>query len=561
MSAGLSLLGNLEPQAPTTDPLTSLPSSAGERMGAAWDATQTPDRYWNITAARRDKAQKVIDDYHALTGEKLRNPFDNAPTVDEVRENMGQPTTVIYAKRLQTLREKTQAARAGLPDLGGLPQDFLNVDDIDPQIGQESGARRARDERLTGTGNGIPAFVASTAGEMFSPHGIASMFLPVTRVPLVAAEMQGGRWLANVGKEALLQGASQAAVQAIGAVVDYNTRKPLGTEQTPEQIAEEIASAGVGGAVFGGGFRAAHLGIRSLMNHGAAMPPAVRDAAIAVESSTLYGNKNPLGVPAAAHEEAVDRAVQSVAFGRPVSVGDLPNAIVPMQARSIFEEPLPNLEPKPVEPHAALPEGTEIKVYPNPDREAGGFTVQLEGAGATEENPHYRISVDGDGEVLEAFNESRKFSGLGSVLYEEAIRAAEEQGLTLSSAGASESAQRVWRGLEERGLARSTGPGLFEAVPRQPEIPPEVQRLQKWAETPTEGDLPSKTTSPPAEEQMPKAGGETASPQDKSMDAQVRELIAEGGAAPRYQKEAMEKLAQEEKEARIATACVGGGAL
>jgi hypothetical protein len=312
----LGLMENTADIAQTTPDLSALPSTNTERFGAAWDAAQSPDRYWNVQAARRQGAAKIIDDLHAQTGERLLNPYDNAPTQDEIRENLGQPTTVIYAKRLEKLRNATRNARAGMEQFGGLPDDYLDVDSIDAKIAQQSGEARAHDESLTGTGGGLGAFAGSMAGETVSPHGILSSFIPVTRMSTGIAEAGVAAFARNVGKEALFQGGTQAAAQGMATLVDYNTRKPFGTEQTNQQILDEIISAGAGGALLGGTLRAAHLGILKLASRGVEIPPAVLDSARVMEERDLYGDKNPLRINPGQNEVATDQATSAAALGR-----------------------------------------------------------------------------------------------------------------------------------------------------------------------------------------------------------------------------------------------------
>lgn len=534
MSAGLSLLQNFTPQAPTTEPLTSVPSSAGERMGAAWDVAQTPDRYWNIQAARRDKAQKIIDDYHGVTGERLRNPFDMAPTQEEIRENPGQPTTAIYAKRLETLRAKTAAARSNLPDLGGLPHDFLDADSIDQSIGSESGQARARDERLTGTGNGIPAFLSSAAGEMASPHGVMSMFLPVSRLPLAGAERIGAGWMRNIGKEALLQAALQAGVQIPASVIDYNTRAATSTQPTLGEVGHEVLAAGVGGAIFGGAFRASHLAIRQMLGH-VDIPPAVKDAALVMESRELYGDKNALGAPAAAHEAAIDRAVQDVAAGRAAQVDD----IVP----NIRANPEDRLTPSEVN---ALPPSVRamykreqeiLRVDPQTTDETAIAHAALERAdaiatAATRDQPSAPVIPDERMQAIERNKEVLPALEAAAVNQDFPIEAREHYGRLAEAA-------RQAIGRDE------------EAVKA---FGPEVQRLGKMMDEP----LPVTQPFTPPEEPGAGRPTEAGSPQDKTMDVQVRQLLEEGGGATPEHRRAYEAALQEEKEARIATGCVGG---
>jgi hypothetical protein len=324
----LGLMESTDGNVQTAPELSAQPSTNTERFGAAWSAAQTDDRYWNAQAARKGRADKVIDDLHAMTGERLKNPYDNSPTTDEIRENLGQPTTVIYAKRLEKLRTATRNAKAGIEQLGGLPQDYLDVDSIDADIASQSGAARARDERMSGTGGGFGGFLGSMAGETVSPHGIMTSFIPVTRMGGAVAEAGVAAFARNVAKEALFQGGTQGAAQSLATIVDYNTRKQFGTEQTNEQILEEIISAAAGGALLGGAFRAAHLGILKLASRGVEIPPAALDSARVMEERDLYGDKNPLRISPAQMEVATDQATSAAALGRAASpnvdVGGVP---------------------------------------------------------------------------------------------------------------------------------------------------------------------------------------------------------------------------------------------
>lgn len=547
MSAGLSLLSNYTPQAPTTEPLTSVPSTVGERVAGAWGEAQTPDRYWNIQKARHDRAQKIIDDYYGVTGERLRNPFDNAPTTEEIRENTGQPTTAIYAKRLETLKEKTAAARSTIPDLGGLPQDFLDADSIDASIASESGAARHKAEGLVGTGNGVPAFLAGSMGEMASPHGVASMFLPVSRLPVLAAEGIGANWLRNIGKEALLQGLTQAGVQVLGSTIDYNTRKPLGTQQTPEQFVEEVAGAGVGGFLFGGAFRAAHLGIRHMIAKGVDVPPAVRDASLVMESKELYGDKNALGVPAAAHEAAIDRAVGDAMAGRAASVED----IVP----NIRANPEQRLTPAEI---YALPPDMR-RVY---ERERQIFKAeQAEGLVAqrlvvAREMPDGTIRYGEAGQTHADLIRPEEMK----------IRDGEPWFPPPDSAmGFAEPGGKFMTRDEAAAFVKENEPARSELLHEPTGLVAEQYQRGDRARTEFKKlanmmDEPSPATHPFTPPEEPGAGRptEAGSPQDKTMDTQVRQLLEEGGGALPEHRRQYEAALQAEKETNVALGCVGG---
>ena len=291
----LGLMGNTADQGQTTPDLSALPSTHGERMGAAWDAGNSPDRFWNVNSARKERADKIIDDLHAMTGERLLNPFDNSPTQAEIRENLGQPTTVIYAKRLEALRE----ARRGRPrpassSSAACPRTILTSTASTPRSPRRAVPGGRADERLTGTGGGFGGFIGAAGAEMMSPLSILTAFMPVTRMPLAIAEAHDRRICPQRRPRGAVPGRHAGAVQACRPTSTTRRARQFGTEQTTAQIFEEIRRRTVGGAFLGGAFRAAHLGILKLASRGVEIPPAVRDAAVMAEGAELYGTKNPL---------------------------------------------------------------------------------------------------------------------------------------------------------------------------------------------------------------------------------------------------------------------------
>lgn len=118
-------------------------------------------------------------------------------------------------------------------------------------------------------------------------------------------------------------------------------------------------------------------------------------------------------------------------------------------------------------PDRRLPEGTEMVLFPHD--EGAGFTIRIQDEGTSQTGAlHYEIIVgepdkNGVAIVDEALNKSLRFRGLGEMLYEKAIATARENGWRLSGFG-SESAQRVWKSLEARGLAEKIGPEQYAAV-------------------------------------------------------------------------------------------------
>lgn len=292
------------------DPITTLPRTLEERFMAAWRAAQAPDRYFRITEERHRLWRDALDQYHAATGETLGNPYD--PGLD-----LGDPTRKQETRRKAVAFEKFRLAREQYAEL---PDPEL----IDFRIAQDARYRRDLAAQYSGTGNGFGAFLGDVAGEAATPHSLLAMLVPPARLAATGAQVLLRTFLGSVGREAVTQAAVGMGAQAVGEALDYATRKPLGTQQSAEEIGQNILGAGLGSALFGGGVRGLQEGWRLLQPGArAAAPSAVRDAARAVEREALDAGTNPLPPQAtSAHEDLLARAQDAVARGRPAQVSD-----------------------------------------------------------------------------------------------------------------------------------------------------------------------------------------------------------------------------------------------
>lgn len=296
------------------DPLIALPRTAGERFDAEWQAAMAPDRYFRQSDALGSMWETLVDEHYSLTGERLENPY--AKTL------LGKDGTVYpdfmsaRAKRLQAARERiAEAKRFGIeyksdPDL------------FERSIAEEAKRRRGVAGRYVDTGNGLAAFGGNVAGETVTPHGILSLFAPPTRLMTIPAQGAMRSFMGSIGREAFVQAQVGMGTQALGELLDYSARAPLGTQQTAGEVVQNILGAAVGGAVIGGGFRGLHEAWRLLRPEvRAAAPSAVRDAALTVERSVLDEGTNPLPPQmAAVHEQALERAQSAVLQGRAADV-------------------------------------------------------------------------------------------------------------------------------------------------------------------------------------------------------------------------------------------------
>lgn len=301
-------------------PLDVVPATPGERFEAEFSAAFAPDRYFTREGALRDRAERVISDIQAATGERLPNPYGDV-TAEEMMRLGNQPA--VSAERLQKLRERATSLKAMTPEEGALPTDYLDTD-FEKQIARDATVRRQRASELHGTGAGWAGFLGSMAGESLSPHGLAGFLIPVTKAPTAASIAIGETFLANVAKETAFQAGANIALQAGAEGLDYAARRESGTEQTAGEVALNIAGAGVFGGIIGGGARALHLKWLGLPESvRAAAPTEVKDAFRVIEGEALYAGGNRFGLPPDVHRRMIERSVEDIMRGKPVQASDI----------------------------------------------------------------------------------------------------------------------------------------------------------------------------------------------------------------------------------------------
>lgn len=319
---GILDLGYATSDREVTNPLQTVPSTPGERFGADFSAAFAEDRYFTKPRALVERANRVIDDIHGATGERLLNPYEIVPTPEEMRHFGNE--SAIRAERLLKLRQKANALRSSVPlDEASMPTDYLDTN-FEEQVARDATARRVRAEELSGTGSGWAAFGGSMLGETFTPHGLLSLAIPVTRLPTAASMAIGQTFLSNVVKEGVFQAGTNMALQGAAETLDYASRRGSGTEQTAGEIATNIAGAGAFSAVIGSSARALHLKWLGLPESVRAKAPnEVKDAFRVIEGESLYAGGNRFGLPPDVHEKMMERAVNDVMLGKPVQGSDI----------------------------------------------------------------------------------------------------------------------------------------------------------------------------------------------------------------------------------------------
>jgi len=306
---------------PIEPPLQALPRSLGERVEATAGEIFAPNRYFLIAGERQDRWQKAIDALHEATGEQFPNPYASV-TAKEALDPQFSPDRVIAARKQRII----DAHRAVTRDVGA---DLPNPELIDQQIQDESRSARQLAARYEGTGNGVLNWVAAMGMSSVEPVNVLALAVPVTRLPTAAEVLAGQTVLRNVSREALFQGAANAAFAGVTEALDA----PYGEGKGWEEIATSVGAAGVFGAALGGGLRAVHLRLMERPDALLKAPLEVRDAARVVEAQALYSGQNRLGIDPMLHERYQGRAMDAVLRGQPVDLGALGRTLdTPMTA-------------------------------------------------------------------------------------------------------------------------------------------------------------------------------------------------------------------------------------
>lgn len=315
---------------PPSTPLIQTPSTPGERFGAEFDASLAPDRWFTLSGSRQEGQQKVIDALHTATGQTFANPY-GAVSAEEMARLGNQPALI--EERKQKLRD----ARNALQQDVGVGDVIPDPDAVDREIGERGEAVRGRAASLVNTGNGLSAFAGGALAP--TPENIAGLLIPPSRLVFGATTVARG-FLATLGREAAYQGVTQGALTAGSEALDVLARSETGTAPTLGESVGNIAMGTAAGAVLGGAFHVLHAGPKALLERWNRLPEPVRenaplevrDAMKVLETDSIYGEANRLGLPWATHERYQAAAMDPVLRGRAVRLEDLQPADTPMTA-------------------------------------------------------------------------------------------------------------------------------------------------------------------------------------------------------------------------------------
>ncbi|KAA1057152.1 hypothetical protein [Azospirillum argentinense] len=283
-------------------PAADIPPSFSEGYHAAFAESRAfanSDALWR---ARHEVAQAALDRLEDATGEVYANPEAAArgPNRDALEKS---------------IRARFDSLKAERPDLNlAYPTD----DEI--QAGAVAKAQKVKGERdalaakPSSFASGAGFLLGDIAGAMTDPLNIASMF---------AGAPAGAGILRTAAIEAGVAAGSQAVIEA--GTSDF--KKQVDPSYGLGEAAGNIAAAGAGGAIIGGGLKAAGRGFEWWRGRDRAeLPREVQDALNVTERDQEVRAANPLGPGVAAeqaHAGALQKAAQDVEAGRPVDVQDI----------------------------------------------------------------------------------------------------------------------------------------------------------------------------------------------------------------------------------------------
>lgn len=370
----MSLLDLYGQQAgPTSEPLVSIPSTPGERFDATMQESFAPDRYFTIGAARMDKWQKVIDSLHTATGQAFENPEGAVSGKDY--EQYGNDRAIRQARR-----DKVIGAYRALQQDAGVSADLPNPETIDQEIGDEARAIRGHAAQLEGTGNGWASFVGGMVAP--TPENLLAFLIPPSRAVLGASTIANG-FLRGLGREALYQAGTNAALTAGTSALDFLSRSETGTAPSAAEVAGDVASSAAGGAILGSVFHGLFHGPKALWEHWQGLKPEVREAAPldvrdamqVIERSVLYDNQNRLGLPWDLHERYQGNALDAIMNRRSVTWDELRPGDTPMTALATI------MQENSGGPRVGIPSGIDLahlseRVAALPDSEIEPFARQ-----------------------------------------------------------------------------------------------------------------------------------------------------------------------------------------
>lgn len=302
------------------NPLPTAPRSNAERFDTALEATLSTSNFFSQERNLRRQYDEAAAAFREA-GVELENPYDIGEG-SGFFDDLGRIATIaqpgggaarlaaeraIRDRRLAAWDEAAQRLSETAPDAPGT---YPTTAELRVRANQAAAQALLQQRREDGMGGGLGAFAGSMAGIFADPVQAATL-------PVGAPWRIGASLLGAVVRTAVIEGGVAAGTQAIVEARADPFRRSLGFES---EAIEQIAMAGAGGAIIGGGLRA----VLGLLSRGLPDTPAGvagEDAGRAARTQALENAGNPAGNAAhAEHLRALDQAVQDVAQGGPARV-------------------------------------------------------------------------------------------------------------------------------------------------------------------------------------------------------------------------------------------------
>jgi hypothetical protein len=297
------------------NPLPTAPRSDAERFDTNLEAALATGNFYSQERNLRREYDAASAAFREA-GAGVENPFDvgeGSGFFDDLGRIASLATpgggvgrrmaeTAIRERRLAQWDETARALQEANPEARDL---YPTSAQLRLRADQAAAAALRRQRLEDGMGGGLGGFAGTMAGIFADPVQAATL-------PVGAPYRIGGSLLGAVVRTAAIEGTVAAGTQAVVETRADPYRRSLGFES---EAVEQIAMAGLGGAVIGGGLRA----VLGLVSRGLPDTPAgvaAEDAGNAARLQAMENAGNPVGNAGhAEHLRALDQAVQDVAQG------------------------------------------------------------------------------------------------------------------------------------------------------------------------------------------------------------------------------------------------------
>ncbi|NUB27727.1 hypothetical protein [Azospirillum brasilense] len=283
-------------------PAAEIPPSFSESYHAAFAETRAYANSDALWRARHEVVQAALDRLEDATGEVYANPeaASRGPNRDALEKS---------------IRARFDSLKAERPDL-----DLAYPTDEEIQAGAVTKAQKVKGERDAlaakpgDFASGAGFIVGDIAGAMTDPLNIASMFA-------------GAPPAAGILKTAAIEAGIAATSQAVIEAGTAPFKRQVDPQYGLAEAAGNVTAAAAGGAIIGGGLRAAGRALDWWRGRDRSeLPREVQDALNVTERDQEVRAANPLGPSVAAeqaHAGALQKAAQDIEAGRPVDVQDI----------------------------------------------------------------------------------------------------------------------------------------------------------------------------------------------------------------------------------------------